>query len=213
MFKFILNLNNISFLLILKVENNNYKMPTLYPNFFYGLSANIFEYPVFIETGTQTGATVFGLLDLFKQLHTIELSQHWYNKATEFFKQRYNDKKDKITFHLGDSNSVLKTLLPEIKEPVIFFLDAHYSGGDTARGNVDVPLYEELNTINSLLVDKAVIIIDDARLFENKQEEGWTNITSTNILKVLENRLEKFYYLPSELSNQDRLVIHITKKN
>ena len=187
-------------------------MPTLFPNFFKSVTTNISEYPIFIETGTQTGATVFGLLDYFKHLHTIELSDHWHTKAKQFFEQRYSNKKDKLTLHLGDSKNVLNYLLPNINEPVVFFLDAHYSGGDTARGDKDVPLLEELTAINNLLNEKAVIIIDDARLFGVKKGEDWTDITFSTILKTIQNRLEKFYYLPSELSEQDRFVIHLNKK-
>ena len=60
-------------------------------------------------------------------------------------------------------------MLPEIIknmiDPTIFWLDGHYSCGITAKGDVDVPLLEELIAINVLFKGSAILIIDDYRLF------------------------------------------------
>jgi hypothetical protein len=52
----------------------------------------------------------------------------------------------------------------ELNEPAIFWLDGHYSGGFTAMGEKETPVYEELKIIFSNKQDH-VILIDDARLF------------------------------------------------
>jgi hypothetical protein len=49
-------------------------------------------------------------------------------------------------------------------EPALFWLDGHYSGGVTARGESDTPIYAELvHVLGSS--HKNVIVIDDARCF------------------------------------------------
>ena len=47
----------------------------------------------------------------------------------------------------------------------MFWLDAHYSSGVTARGVVDSPIAQELETIFSHPAKGHVILIDDAREF------------------------------------------------
>lgn len=53
------------------------------------------------------------------------------------------------------------------KGPVLFWLDGHYSGGDTACGVEDCPIVRELRIIAARNEPGDVILIDDARLF------GW----------------------------------------
>ncbi|MDR1514735.1 MAG: hypothetical protein LBS45_03495 [Synergistaceae bacterium] len=58
---------------------------------------------------------------------------------------------------------VLKDVLDGKNSPMLFWLDAHWSGGDTAGENIQCPLLEELKIIldsNS----SHFILIDDARL-------------------------------------------------
>jgi len=37
--------------------------------------------------------------------------------------------------------------LKDIHEPAVIFLDAHYSGGSTARGDTNTPLLDELEIV------------------------------------------------------------------
>lgn len=66
---------------------------------------------------------------------------------------------------LGDSGIVLQEVLLALNRTALFWLDAHYSGGSTARGSVDTPIVQELDTILSLSPN-SVVLIDDARLFD-----------------------------------------------
>ena len=52
------------------------------------------------------------------------------------------------------------------KRPVLFWLDGHYSGGDTAKGELDTPVSVELDSILESPVKGHVILIDDARCFD-----------------------------------------------
>ena len=113
---------------------------------------------VFVETGTYLGNTTAGAAHLFREVHTVELDEKLYKRATERFHASPN-----VTCHHGNSPDVLRTLAATISEPALFFLDAHWSGGVTAHGDVEVPLLEELEIIRRRPYDD-FIVIDDARL-------------------------------------------------
>lgn len=182
-------------------------MPSIQPSFLKSIIEDITNYPCFIETGTLCGDTIFSVENIFSKLYTIELSEHHYNST----KSKYSG--NKITFIHGDSSNVFKHLLPTISDKCIFFLDGHYSSGNTAQGNKDCPLIEELAEINDKFRQKAIIIIDDARLFGHSRDamcgEDWSSINETNLLSVISSRIEKYYYLDSDIAKNDRLIIHI----
>ena len=112
-----------------------------------------------IETGTYLGDTLYAMAPAFEQLYSIELSEHYYRLAQKRFKNFNN-----IHLLLGDSGKVLKDLVPKLTSPALFWLDGHYSGGLTAKGDKECPVYEELNAIFSS-PHHHFIFIDDARLF------------------------------------------------
>ena len=84
---------------------------------------------VFVETGTYHGGTLKQMLDMFNCLYSIELSDKHYNKAV----RRFGDI-EKVNLLHGDSAELMSKVGKEIKEPAVFFLDAHYSGAGTTRG-------------------------------------------------------------------------------
>ena len=119
-----------------------------------------YGYTTLIETGTYKGDMVEAQKNNFKKIISIELSMDLFEKARERFK---ND--NQIFIVQGDSGKVLPNILKDINEPVIFWLDGHYSGGITAKGDKECPIYEELEAI---LIGKKfnhIILIDDARCF------------------------------------------------
>jgi hypothetical protein len=123
---------------------------------------------IFIETGTFFGDTVEYFKNSFKKVYSIELAEELAKKAKQRFE---NDRQVEII--QGDSGSILKGILKDINEPILFWLDGHYSSeffvGDefikTARTDKDTPVVEELDTILSSPINH-VILIDDARLFD-----------------------------------------------
>jgi hypothetical protein len=152
----------------------------------------------FVETGTNAGVTVNNMLPLFNEIHSIELSEGYYKSACDKFKTNKN-----VHLHLGDSSKVLKNIINQFNGNTVFFLDGHWSGGDTAKGDKDCPLIEELVTIVGDFKYKALIIIDDYRLFGTKGNEDWSDITDDNIKNVIQGRVI------SMTSNNDRLVISL----
>ena len=125
-------------------------------------------YEVLIETGTYLGDMIQAQLNNFKKLYTIELSIELFEKAKIRFK-----KHSKVNLLQGDSGVVLNNLLPTINESCIFWLDGHYSGifkgVQTAKGDKECPIYEELNAIFRTNFNH-YILIDDARMFKGSND-------------------------------------------
>lgn len=127
-----------------------------------------FALNIFIETGTFFGDTVEYFKDKFKKVYSIELADELAKKAQKRFE---NDRHVEII--QGDSGKILKGILKDMKEPVLFWLDGHYSSeffvGEefikTGRTDKDTPVVEELDTILGSTLNH-VILIDDARGFD-----------------------------------------------
>jgi hypothetical protein len=130
----------------------------------------------FVETGTFYAHTILEMKKRFDVCHTIELSPFLYLRA------RIKFPFSNIHFHYGDSAKVLKKLAKKIKEPAVFFLDAHWCAGNTARGPKDVPLLEEMQILAARPYPD-LLIIDDYRLFGTHQAEDWTDITHERVMQ------------------------------
>ena len=65
----------------------------------------------------------------------------------------------------GDSQSLLPTILEKINEPAFFWLDAHYSGGETSFAKEHSPIEYELKSILDHHIKNHVILIDDVTNF------------------------------------------------
>ena len=64
---------------------------------------------------------------------------------------------------------------------------------------------------NDLFQNEAIIIIDDVRLFGKISPEDFTLITIENIRNILNKRTTLEYFLNSELAQNDRMVVHLSK--
>lgn len=133
---------------------------------------------ILIETGTYHGNTIFHLAPFFDTLYTIEIKK-------ELYEENLRKHSSNIKFYLGDSTKVLPVILKDINQPIILFLDGHYSHGDTGQGPKDTPLIEELIAINLLHNNNSIIIIDDYHMFGKNVTENWEDITEDSILKCL----------------------------
>ena len=120
----------------------------------------------FVETGTCFGDTLNAVRKIFKNLYSIELSVELYENAKENFSEFKN-----IHLLQGDSSDILPKVIADINQPILFWLDAHYSCGVTARGSKDTPISSELESIlNHPLSSHHVILIDDARDFNGEND-------------------------------------------
>lgn len=124
--------------------------------------AEQFGLKVFIESGTYYGDTVEAVKPLFEQVYSIELSRDLHERAKKRFRSDRN-----VHLILGDSGERIGALMKDVDRPALFWLDGHYSGGETARGECDTPIYEELAHILKAPDLGHVILIDDAHCFGN----------------------------------------------
>jgi len=119
-----------------------------------------FHTPILVETGTFLGGMIEVNKRHFERVYSIELDDELYENAVKRFEAF-----DHISILHGDSGEVLPRLLEEIGRPCLFWLDGHYSGGQTARGPLDTPIAQEIDAILSHPVENHVMLIDDAHEF------------------------------------------------
>jgi hypothetical protein len=123
---------------------------------------------------------IYAMKDSFKTLYTVELAEELFVNAKQKF-ESYTY----IHPIFGDSGKILHELVPSLKQPALFWLDGHYSGGFTAKGELDAPVGQELDAIIQSIQNgiKHIILIDDARLFIN--DTSYTGYPRMNEIKRL----------------------------
>ncbi len=128
--------------------------------------AKQFSPPVFIETGTYKGKMVYALMPYVTEIYSIELDPTHYENARKRFAGYAN-----IHLFQGQSGEILPEVLKGIRKPCLFWLDAHWSGGSTARGDLETPIMREIACVlNHPLSAQHVILIDDARCFTGQND-------------------------------------------
>lgn len=155
-----------------------------------------FNIHTLVETGTCDGGTLNGVYKDFFSCYSIELSEYYYNISKEKFKCI-----DNISLIQGNSAEKLYELLLVLNvlecPRILFWLDAHSSGGKTA--NDGDPLPEEIKAIVELSPDSLVVIDDHNSADEVKNKclendidlTGWTLEFRTGIVFLYRNGLYK----------------------
>ncbi len=127
--------------------------------------ASRFRLGVLVETGTYQGDMVRALAGVFDRIYSIELDAGLCRQAqTRFRRQRH------IRILHGDSARQLPAILAELRQPALFWLDAHYTGAHAGKGDTNTPIMKELADIFAHPIKQHVILIDDARLFVGKDD-------------------------------------------
>lgn len=116
----------------------------------------------FIETGTLHGDTLayiarHGTISTM----SIELSDTYFSEAQRRFAEYSN-----VTLLHGDSCRLIPDIVSQSQTPALFWLDGHYSGGDTGKGELETPVSLELEAILASQMKRHVILIDDAHCFD-----------------------------------------------
>jgi hypothetical protein len=119
--------------------------------------AKAFNTRVFVETGTCHGDTIDAVADVFQRCYTIELSPELHVQAHKRLAHYPH-----VACVEGESSTELPRVLQHLDEPALFWLDAHFAGGNTANAGFD-PIFKELDSIYRHAVKRHVILIDDAR--------------------------------------------------
>jgi hypothetical protein len=189
---------------------------------------------VFVESGTFKGKTAIVESRFFREVHTIELSPELYRANLAVFQRDFPN----IFAYEGDSASVLQELVMKIKEPCLFFLDAHWSGDhrvnwqesewkgyatDTAyRGDnwpptseQQCPLIDESEVIGRLFKFPAIVVIDDWLIVGTRNKafagEDWSSISIDRILDGL-GRERVLDYFETEYAGKRRMNIVMAGK-
>ncbi len=120
-----------------------------------------------VETGTYKGGTTSILAKRYPLVHTIEPSKECFKIASLNLRNYSN-----ICLHLGTSEECLEEICKSLKGDISFWLDGHYSKGDTFKGTKVTPIIYELETISNYIskYKKVLILIDDIRLSHTKKQ-------------------------------------------
>ncbi|OFZ53244.1 MAG: hypothetical protein A3D92_03565 [Bacteroidetes bacterium RIFCSPHIGHO2_02_FULL_44_7] len=114
-----------------------------------------------VETGTYLGVMALRCSKIFSKVYTIELDQGLADRAKRTLSKCLN-----VRVLQGDATTLLGSLLDkDDAKNALVFLDAHYSGGETACGDSPDPVLEELKIISGHLEKIKAVVIDDFRSF------------------------------------------------
>lgn len=140
---------------------------------------------VLVETGTYKGVTTRRCLPHFGKVITIELDTTLAAGAKSRFKSWQN-----CEVIQGDAAQEVARILEraDMDGDILFFLDGHFSGGDTACGQEPEPALDVLRTIAAKKKLVAGIIVDDFREFGT--QGGWP--TKTQLIAAAESLFAEF---------------------
>ena len=123
-----------------------------------------YEVPTLVETGTFRADMMIAMTPYFDKLYSIELSEELF----KYSEQRCHSLKN-VELHQGASEIVLENICSKLQGRVLFWLDGHFSGGDTALGETECPVTTELDIILGQTQITPIVLIDDAREFVGKR--------------------------------------------
>ena len=170
-----------------------------------------------IETGAYLGDGINKFIENgFERVVSIEID----TRLFEHCKNRFRDN-ESVQMVNGNSVDYLRENIEKMPDEVLFFLDAHFSGGITSHADGQkVPLIEELEIILSGFTgDTCSIIIDDADYFSEDEKDfagedydWWSGITESKVLDVLAAHSE-FSFEHYYAEDKTVYVIKVKRKN
>jgi len=113
-----------------------------------------------VETGTFLGDMAAFLSARGFDVITIELDPTLAALARRRFAGNH-----RVQLIEGDSGSRLPAVVGQLTYPALFYLDAHYSGPGTGKGDIETPISAEIDLILQRAPAGSVVAIDDARCF------------------------------------------------
>jgi len=139
------------------------------------LLARGYDSEYFVETGTYMGETTTGVSPLFKKCWSIEASQVHYDFSSYRLAPPL---RTNVSLFFGESQVELPGVLTLVKgegssankpNNIIFFLDAHYSGGEKITTfksqSGPCPTLQELEVIRDSGISESIILVDDFSSF------------------------------------------------
>jgi hypothetical protein len=114
-----------------------------------------------IETGTYRGETVRFFLPYAKRIVSIEIDATLHQLARHRFAAN-----DNVEILLGDALEMTPRLVAELDGSCLLWLDGHFSGGATGRGELEEPVVEILRRVRELPSPHGMtVVVDDLRRF------------------------------------------------
>ena len=157
---------------------------------------------VFVETGCFMGDGIQQALDSgFNNVISIELTDKFSDICVDRFRGD-----NRVSILKGDAANCLYGVIEEINEPITFWLDGHFSGGDTGNGVVEDPIIFELEAIKNHHINNHLIYIDDIRLYKNGH---FATTLEQLISKVLEVNPEYSISYEHGIEEDDILIAEI----
>ena len=167
------------------------------------------EYDVFVETGLYDGENISSLFTkgYFNDIDTaysIELNASFIEKAYKKFPFL---KESNVQLLNADSGSILNTITSSNQEKrILFWLDAHYSGGDTSKSDHygECPIIAEVESIKNLK-KKPTIIIDDLGCFLYNTPFYYNNWPRIEEIIEMANKYFEFEVFISDRDEKNQL--------
>jgi hypothetical protein len=156
---------------LFKWHKNNYSIPN--PQF---VKEEVFkkynlQNSIWIETGTFRGTSTIFLSKIADNVVTLEPVREFYEDVKERLKNLKN-----VTFINKTSEEGIEEAIKNIPDNknVCFWLDGHFSEGNTFLGEKHSPIEYELAIIENHLnrLKDVRILVDDFRLFQNYDKEN-----------------------------------------
>ncbi|MBK8021783.1 MAG: hypothetical protein IPK19_10245 [Chloroflexi bacterium] len=152
----------------------------------------------FIETGTYRGEPSAWAAKYFAEVITIEYAETLYEAA----RQRFQVIPHVRVLH-GHSGVELAKLVPKLSAMSIFWLDSHWSGGETYGSDDECPLMDELQAIMDSPFQHC-ILIDDARLFLSTPQlphnpSAWPSISDIVVVLRKEPHLYEIFVIEDNI--------------
>ena len=132
-----------------------------------------------VETGTFRGDMLLAMLHDFHTLYSIELHPKLHSRAQQLFLHQ-----PKVRLLQGDSGQKIADVLKELNEPAVFWLDGHFSAGQTAKADLNTPIIAELDQVLKHRVRDHVVLIDDARLFNGQDDYPTLDFLKAQLARV-----------------------------
>ena len=143
----------------------------------------------FVETGTLWGEAVEVALECgFEKIYSIEIDPEKVKFNQEKFAKEIEE--GIVTVVEGDTFEVFGDVLKQITGKTTFWLDAHWDGD--VEGQYKCPLPFELEEISKMRSKSNTLLIDDRRLFGDKESTWGWEISEEQIVEKVFSINEKY---------------------
>jgi len=167
---------------------------------------------VFVETGSYKGSGIQVALDAgYEKVISIEIHSEYHAICKDRFATEMAD--GRVELHHGDCLATLASIIPTLKSPVTFWLDAHIDWECGVSGMTPSPLIFELDLIRRMSkIKNHVILIDDMRVFRTKIGWGAYNPVGQPEIEDAIKRINPSYvisYEPNAVQEDDVLAAFV----